>query len=113
MQGGSLSGQLFNQRWKPSQRQVLHVAHSIALGGAYLHSLRPIIIHRDLKSPNVLLSAAPRDDPNDISFVVKIRSAPARVPNHTLRATVTRPVHYERAATSDLRECIAHTNKQP
>ena len=37
---------------------VLRVARGVAQGMAYLHSARPPILHRDLKSGNVLLDDA-------------------------------------------------------
>ncbi|PNH08013.1 Mitogen-activated protein kinase kinase 4, partial [Tetrabaena socialis] len=41
-------------------RQVLHIAASIASGLAYLH---PLIKHRDLKPANVLVTDAASDSP--------------------------------------------------
>jgi serine/threonine protein kinase len=75
--GNSLEHQLYTERWKPNQLQTLKVALDIAQGMHYLHTafekkLRggggsaqdddactQAIIHRDLKSPNLLLSEAP------------------------------------------------------
>ncbi|GAB9475093.1 Tkl protein kinase [Globisporangium polare] len=59
MEGGDLRGALM--RWEEARRPhgfnrdkvkiALHVAHALT----YLHSLRPPILHRDLKSKNILL----------------------------------------------------------
>jgi hypothetical protein len=40
--------------WSP---RMLHIAIEIAQAVAYLHSLTPVVIHRDLKSRNVLLDS--------------------------------------------------------
>eukprot|EP01071_Lankesteria_metandrocarpae_P007252 Lankesteria_metandrocarpae@DN4629_c0_g1_i1.p1 len=37
-------------------KQRLDIARDVAKGCAYLHTARPQVIHRDLKSPNILLS---------------------------------------------------------
>ena len=41
-----------------SRRQVLR---ECAMGCSYLHSLEPPILHRDLKSPNILITGPPED----------------------------------------------------
>lgn len=58
MGGGDLYSALRRQRralrWDALGRRV---ACDIALGLHYLHSRRPAVAHRDLKSPNILLTA--------------------------------------------------------
>lgn len=65
--GNSLDQQLYVENWQPSHAQMLKVALDVAKGMEYLHThynapdnqhTQPII-HRDLKSPNVLLVAPP------------------------------------------------------
>ena len=36
--------------------QTIHIATDVAMGCHYLHKQKPMIIHRDLKSQNVLLT---------------------------------------------------------
>ena len=66
MLGQALDKQLYVERWKPSEFQIKKVATDVALGMQYLHTAfqdssgasKPII-HRDLKSPNLLLTSPP------------------------------------------------------
>ncbi|EEY53027.1 protein kinase [Phytophthora infestans T30-4] len=61
MYGGDLRGLLtsYHNRHHPvgfdcdKVKIALHVAHALT----YLHSLSPVVIHRDLKSRNILLTA--------------------------------------------------------
>ena len=70
MLGQALDKQLYVERWKPSEFQVKKVATDVALGMQYLHTAfqdssgasKPII-HRDLKSPNLLLARPPELGP--------------------------------------------------
>jgi serine/threonine protein kinase len=52
------AGDLFNalqaKRIGPAQLQ-LRIAYDVALGMQLLHSCRPPLAHRDLRSPNILL----------------------------------------------------------
>ena len=68
-QGNSLDHQLYVEGWRPTHAQILKVATDVAKGMEYLHTryntpdnrhARPII-HRDLKSPNLLLVAPPTE----------------------------------------------------
>ena len=72
MEGSSIDQQLYTERWRPTQNQVLKIALDTARGMAYLHtafqetrgstreeSVDKPIIHRDLKSPNLLLRHPP------------------------------------------------------
>ena len=72
LDGGSLDKQLYVEHWRPDEQQLLKGALDVASGMEYLHthftkakdgreskrSMRPVI-HRDLKSPNILLDKAP------------------------------------------------------
>lgn len=61
MSQGSLYDQ-FRKGWRAKTlEQQLILAHDIARGMAYLHAWRPPLIHRDLKSLNILLSAGRSD----------------------------------------------------
>ncbi len=42
---------------KPNLPRLLSIMYDIAFGCAYLHGRRPVIVHRDLKSLNVLVSS--------------------------------------------------------
>ncbi|GAM21474.1 hypothetical protein SAMD00019534_046490 [Acytostelium subglobosum LB1] len=44
---------------------IFKIAKDIASGMAFLHNISPPLVHRDLKSPNILLSTQP-NDPNAI-----------------------------------------------
>ncbi|POM71220.1 Protein kinase [Phytophthora palmivora] len=57
MEAGDLDDVLKKNREKFSwQREKISIAMDIAEGLVYLHCLRPVVVHRDLKSKNVLLN---------------------------------------------------------
>ncbi|CAH0481217.1 unnamed protein product [Peronospora belbahrii] len=57
MDAGDLDEVLKKNREKFSwQREKISIAMDVAEGLVYLHCLRPVIVHRDLKSKNVLLN---------------------------------------------------------
>ena len=58
----AMDTQLYKEDWVPTLEQLLHVSLGIADGMCYLHTAfdKPLI-HRDLKSPNVLFTASPSD----------------------------------------------------
>ncbi|ETI48738.1 TKL protein kinase, partial [Phytophthora nicotianae P1569] len=57
MEAGDLDEVLKKNRDKFSwQREKISIAMDIAEGLVYLHCLRPVVVHRDLKSKNVLLN---------------------------------------------------------
>ncbi|GAA5810942.1 hypothetical protein MFLAVUS_004370 [Mucor flavus] len=53
---------------RPSFTQQVNYMHDIALGVSYLHTRRPAIIHRDLKSMNILISQDGRAKINDFGL---------------------------------------------
>ena len=56
MTAGSLNDLLHKQGVKLTLAQTIHIATDVAMGCHYLHKQKPMIIHRDLKSQNVLLT---------------------------------------------------------
>lgn len=57
MESGDLDGVLKKSKDKLSwNKEKISIAMDIAEGLVYLHCLRPVIVHRDLKSKNVLLN---------------------------------------------------------
>lgn len=53
--GGSLFDQLYNTRQELTLQQIIKILADISAGMKYLHERDPAILHRDLKSSNVLL----------------------------------------------------------
>lgn len=53
---GQLYDFLHNVKNQVLPSMVLKIARDVAAGMAYMHSHSPPIIHRDLKSPNILVS---------------------------------------------------------
>mmetsp|Transcript_56779 Transcript_56779/g.164723 ORF Transcript_56779/g.164723 Transcript_56779/m.164723 type:complete len:337 (+) Transcript_56779:69-1079(+) len=54
--GGCLFDLLYNSRQPLSLRQIVKILHDVAAGMKFLHNHKPPILHRDLKSSNVLLT---------------------------------------------------------
>lgn len=79
LRGDSLDKQLYIAGWKPDHGQTRKIAMDVAQGMAYLHTSfldsdhydRPII-HRDLKSPNLVLAAPPPQEGEEGEVLVKI-----------------------------------------
>jgi len=53
---GSVYDLLHRQRVKLSTEMAINMATDVARGMAFLHSAKPPIIHRDLKTPNLLVT---------------------------------------------------------
>ena len=64
-----------------SRRDAIRIAIQVAEGMAFLHSRRPPIVHRDLKSHNVLLDAAGNAKLCDFGLV-NVREVTAGTPNY-------------------------------
>ena len=69
LRGGSVDQQLYAEGWRPSHDEVRKAALDVARGMEYLHTMfataddnhgQPII-HRDLKTPNLMLATRPKD----------------------------------------------------
>jgi serine/threonine protein kinase len=56
MGNGSLHGLIHNPSVRLTSSQMIKITVEIALAMNYLHQHDPIILHRDLKSSNVLIS---------------------------------------------------------
>jgi serine/threonine-protein kinase CTR1 len=78
LSGKALDAQLYVEGWRPTALQVLKAAIDIARGMEYLHTAfegehgRNPVMHRDLKSPNLLLATAPPPEGQEDRIVVKI-----------------------------------------
>ena len=75
MTGQSLDKQLYTERWQPNKAAIKKIAIDVAKGMHYLHEETQFqlpIIHRDLKSPNLLLATAPPPEGEEHRIVVKI-----------------------------------------
>lgn len=73
--GQSLDKQLYVNKWEPTERAVRKIAQDVARGMHYLHAethFQMPIIHRDLKSPNLLLVAEPPPPGGERTLRVKI-----------------------------------------
>ena len=58
-----------------SAREALQIGHDVASGLRYLHSLKPIVAHRDVKSSNVLLMRDGRAKLCDFDSATEIEKA--------------------------------------
>jgi serine/threonine protein kinase len=69
MRGNSLDQQLYTEKWEPTMSDVIKVGLDVATGMEYLHTAfdKPII-HRDLKSPNLLFVEPPATNPISVKI---------------------------------------------
>ena len=75
MAGQSLDTHLYTNKWAPTAQAVRKIAQDVARGMHYLHEGTQFelpIIHRDLKSPNLLLAADPPPPGEERTLQVKI-----------------------------------------
>jgi serine/threonine protein kinase len=79
MRGKSLDQQLYIEKWRPSTEQTRKIALDVANGIKYLHTAfqdsaqhEQAILHRDLKSPNLLLQTPPDPSGEVGDLLVKI-----------------------------------------
>merc|ERR1740130_863446 len=56
MEAGSLHDNIHKQQMDLPIARMLQIATDVANGCSYLHRQKPMIIHRDLKSQNILLT---------------------------------------------------------
>ena len=76
MEGGALDHLLYTEKWKPTVEQVLKMSMDVVEAMIYLHNGvgggKPII-HRDLKSPNLLLVRFPSEEGEKCEFVPEVK----------------------------------------
>ena len=60
------------EQWRPSTLEVCKVALDVARGMSYLHGRPKPLIHRDLKSPNLLFTTSPKQNSKQEPILVKI-----------------------------------------
>jgi serine/threonine protein kinase len=86
MKDGSLGDVLFKQKRQLSESEVFCYARDVAAAMAYLHSLEPKIVHRDLKADNILVCSP--------SFSLSLSLSLARSFTHSHSFTLTLSVLY-------------------
>ena len=78
----SLFARLYKDPSPIERSWVVHVACNVAHAMAYLHGLSPPLVHRDLKSPNVLLASDGRTSKLCDFGLVGTREPTAGTPNY-------------------------------
>ncbi|KAG0755286.1 hypothetical protein G6F57_009174 [Rhizopus arrhizus] len=97
---------------RPSFTQQVMYMYDIALGIAYLHTRRPSIIHRDLKSMNILISSDDRAKINDFGLA-RIRPK-ANTVMHTQCGTPNCCGYpYQDLSEHELYEAVKHHDVRP
>ena len=79
-QGGSLYDVLHRSRVDMNNHQRVKIARGVACGLAFLHTASPAIIHRDLKTQNILLDET-LSAPKLCDFGLAIRLSDSYVTN--------------------------------
>ena len=90
MNGGALDDRLMSTdlpvlQWQDRARILLHVARGLV----YMHSLKPAVVHRDVKTGNVLLHF---DEQNDLSMAKVSDFGTVRVNKETQALTMATSV---------------------
>ncbi|KYQ94307.1 RasGEF domain-containing protein [Tieghemostelium lacteum] len=88
---GSLYSFLSNNTHEVNWGLRLQIASEIAKGMQHLHSHNPPVIHRDLKSPNILLNSF-QEGPNQVSSIIDFGTSTALYGGAALVRTVDQPL---------------------
>ncbi|KAI8989261.1 kinase-like domain-containing protein [Pilobolus umbonatus] len=87
---------LIRRNTRPSFSQQVSFMYDIAMGVSYLHTRRPSIIHRDLKSPNILISSDNRAKINDFGMARIRPRANALIHTHSPEFFQPNPCYTEK-----------------
>eukprot|EP00029_Vermamoeba_vermiformis_P006458 TRINITY_DN2538_c0_g2_i1.p1 TRINITY_DN2538_c0_g2~~TRINITY_DN2538_c0_g2_i1.p1 ORF type:complete len:1060 (+),score=232.58 TRINITY_DN2538_c0_g2_i1:295-3474(+) len=89
MNHGSLYDYLHDEKRVVDWKFRIHIASDIARAMQFLHQTVPPIVHRDLKSPNILLTCPEFPDPNEEGFVIDGRVVKGKVADFGLSRSLT------------------------
>lgn len=75
-----------------SIEDAVHILHDVAAGMRFLHDAAPPIVHRDLKSPNILLVTTPESlSAKELTGIARERAPMAKVADFGLSTRTTLP----------------------